>query len=93
MRRGVAVSPIAQTGHSDDSHSPEESALIQLWKEKRGEASSGLMIIRASDPPIKSRRFGFLGCGAVVRSFSLILIGVPHLSADIETRDRRPVDR
>ena len=39
-------------------------------------ASSGLIMIRASDPPMKSRRFGFIECGAVVKSLSLILIGV-----------------
>ena len=33
-------------------------------------------MIRASDPPMKSRRSGFIECGAVVRSLSLILIGV-----------------
>jgi hypothetical protein len=28
MRRGVDVSPIAHTGHSDDSHSPDEWASV-----------------------------------------------------------------
>ncbi len=31
--------------------------------------SSGLIMIRASDPPMKSRRSSFVECGAGMRSF------------------------
>jgi hypothetical protein len=48
---------------------------------------------RASDPPMKSRRSGFIERGAVVRSLSLILIGVLRLYIDIETCDRHFLGR
>src|SRR5208283_2763561 len=39
-------------------------------------ASSGLIMIRASEPPMKRRRPGFIEFGAVIRSPGLISIGI-----------------
>src|SRR5208282_2968894 len=39
-------------------------------------ASSGFMMIRASDPPTKSRRSGFIECEPVTRSLSVNIIEI-----------------
>ena len=46
--------------------------------------SSELMMIGPSEPPMKSRRSGFVECGAARRSLRLILIRSPRLFAEIE---------